>query len=162
MPDYSIEFAEEHEPKGTAGSLKLLSDKLDKPFFVSNCDTIIDADYFDLHRFHTQNNHDITLVASTKEFSIPYGVCELNHDGSLERIREKPEYSFLANTGLYMLNPAVIDLIPCDQLFHITHLINKIKENSGTIGVYPVSEKSWVDVGQWAEYRKALKIIEGI
>jgi dTDP-glucose pyrophosphorylase len=162
MPDYAIEFAEELEPRGTAGSLKLLSDKLDKPFFVSNCDTIIDTDYFDLYRFHTQNNYDITLVASTKEFSIPYGVCELNHGGSLERIREKPEYSFLANTGLYVLNFTVIDLIPSDKLFHITHLINKIKENGGRIGVYPVSEKSWVDVGQWAEYRKALKIFEGV
>ena len=162
MPDYFIEFVEEHEPRGTAGSLKLLSDKLDKPFFVSNCDTIINADYFDLYRFHTQNSYDITLVASTKEFNIPYGVCELNHRGSLERIREKPGYSFLANTGLYMLNSDVIDLIPENQLFHITHLINKIKEKNGTIGVYPVSEKSWVDVGQWAEYRKALKIIEGV
>jgi len=161
-PDYSIGFAQEDEPRGTAGSLKLLKDKLNKPFFVSNCDIIIEADYADIFRFHTKNGYDITLVASAKQFNIPYGICELNDNGSLERILEKPEYNFLVNTGLYVLNPNVIELIPDNGLFHITHLIDKIKKNKGTIGVYPVSEKAWIDVGQWAEYRNALKVIEDI
>jgi dTDP-glucose pyrophosphorylase len=161
-PDYSIDFAEEDEPRGTAGSLTLLADRLNRPFFVSNCDIIIEADYADIFRFHTKHSYDITLVASTKQFNIPYGICELNGSGSLERIQEKPEYSFLVNTGLYVLNPSVINLIPDDGLFHITHLMDKVKENNGAIGVYPVSEKAWIDVGQWAEYRKALKVIEGI
>lgn len=161
-PNYSLEFAEEDEPRGTAGSLKLLADKLNKPFFVSNCDIVIEADYTDLYNFHTQNSHDITLVASAKRFSIPYGICELNGGGSLERIKEKPEYNYLVNTGLYVLNPDVLELIPDKQLFHLTHLIDKVKENGGSIGVYPVSEQAWIDVGQWAEYRKALKVIENI
>ena len=161
-PDYIIDFAEEIEPRGTAGSLTLLADRLNKPFFVSNCDIIIEADYADIFRFHTKNGYDITLVASAKQYNIPYGICELNGTGSLERIQEKPEYSFLVNTGLYVLNPSVIDLIPDNGIFHITHLIDKVKENNGTIGVYPVSEKAWIDVGQWAEYRNALKVIEGI
>ena len=161
-PDYSIGFAEEDEPRGTAGSLKLLKGKLNKPFFVSNCDIILEADYADIFRFHTKNSYDITLVASAKQFNIPYGICELNGGGSLERIKEKPEYNFLVNAGMYVLNPAVLELIPDNQLFHITHLLDKIKENGGQIGVYPVSEKVWIDVGQWAEYRKALKVIEGL
>lgn len=161
-PDYSVGIAEEDEPRGTAGSLKLLADKLNRPFFVSNCDILIETDYADLYRFHLQNKYDITLVASAKQFNIPYGICELNGGGSLERIREKPEYNFLVNAGMYVLNPAVLELIPDNQLFHITHLIDKIKKNGGQVGVYPVSEKAWIDVGQWAEYRKALKIIEDI
>lgn len=161
-PDYSLEFVEENEPRGTAGSLKLLADKLNKPFFVSNCDIVIEADYADIYHFHTQNSYDITLVASTKQFNIPYGICELNGEGSLERINEKPEYNFLVNTGLYVLNPDVLELIPDNQFFHITHLIDKIKENGGQIGVYPINEMAWIDVGQWAEYRMALKVIEDI
>jgi len=161
-PDYSIGFAEEDEPRGTAGSLKLLIDKLDKPFFVSNCDIIIEADYSDIFRFHTKNSYDITLVASTKQYSIPYGVCQLNGSGSLERIEEKPEYNFLVNAGLYVLNPNLIDIIPDNKMFHITQLIEIVKGNKGTVGVYPVSEKAWIDVGQWTEFRKASKIIEGI
>ena len=161
-PEYSIGFAEEIEPLGTAGSLKLLAEKLNRPFFVSNCDIIIEADYSDLYLFHKKNNHDITLVASTKQINIPYGICELNSAGSLEKIQEKPEYNYLVNTGMYVLNPEVIDLIPADKFFHITHLMDKVLGNKGTIGVYPVSEQAWIDVGQWAEYRKALKMIEGV
>ena len=161
-PDYSVGFAEEDEPRGTAGSLKLIADKLNRPFFVSNCDVIIETDYADLYRFHMKNKYDITLVASTKQFNIPYGICELNAEGSLERIEEKPEYSFLVNTGLYVLTPSVLKLIPDNGLFHITHLMEKVKENGGAVGVYPISERAWIDVGQWAEYRNALKVIEGI
>ncbi len=161
-PDYSISFVEENEPMGTAGGLKLLAHKLERPFFVSNCDIIIKTDYADLYRFHTKNSYDITLVASAKQFNIPYGICELNNGGNLERMEEKPKYNFLVNTGLYLLNPDVINLIPDNKLFHITHLMDKVRENKGTIGVYPVSEKAWIDVGQWSEYRKALKVIENI
>ena len=160
--DYSVDIVEEDEPKGTAGGLKLLADKLNRPFFVSNCDIVIETDYADLYRFHMQNRYDVTLVASAKQFNIPYGICELNGGGSLERIEEKPEYNFLVNAGMYVLNPTVLELIPDNKLFHITQLLQKIKENGGQIGVYPVSEKAWIDVGQWAEYRKALKVIEDI
>lgn len=160
--NYKIEVVEENEPRGTAGSLKLLSDKLDRPFFVSNCDIVIEADYADLYQFHVKNKFDITLVASAKEFHIPYGICELNVNGNLEKIKEKPKYNFLVNTGLYVLNPDIIKFIPDTGLFHITHLIDRIRETEGTVGVYPVSENAWIDVGQWAEYRKALKVIEGI
>ena len=97
-----------------------------------------------------------------------YGISEfyltVHHMAKIIRayLEEKPEYNFLVNAGMYVLNPAVLELIPDNQLFHITHLIDKIKENGGQIGVYPVSEKAWIDVGQWAEYRNALKVIEGI
>ena len=68
----------------------------------------------------------------------------------------------MVNTGLYVLNPDVIELIRDEGLFHITQLMNRIKLNGGTVGVYPISERAWIDVGQWAEYRKALKLIEDI
>ena len=161
-PDYTISFAEEDEPRGTAGSLKLIKDKISAPFFVSNCDIIIEADYADLYNFHKKGGYDITLVAATKQFNIPYGVCELNGNGSLKNINEKPEYNFLVNTGLYVLNPDILELIPDNGTFHITHLMGKVQDNGGRVGVYPVSEGAWVDVGQWAEYRNALKVIENI
>jgi dTDP-glucose pyrophosphorylase len=160
--DYSIVFAEEEIPCGTAGGLTLLADKLNKPFFVTNCDIIIEADYTSIYNYHKKNNNDITLVACTKQYNIPYGVCELDVMGNLAKIDEKPEYNFLVNTGLYILNPNVIDLIPKNRFFHITHLMDKIKANDGSIGVYPVSENAWIDIGQWAEYRKAMKVIEEI
>ncbi|MCP4118196.1 MAG: NTP transferase domain-containing protein [Desulfobacteraceae bacterium] len=156
-PDYTIDFVQEDEPRGTAGSLELIKNELNTPFFVSNCDIIIEADYSDLYQFHTNDNYDITLVAAAKQFDIPYGVCELNGGGSLKGVKEKPGYNFLVNTGLYVLNPNVLELIPGKGMFHMTHLIDAVKANGGKVGVYPVSEKSWIDVGQWEEYRRSVK-----
>ena len=123
---------------------------------VTNCDIIIETDYFDLYEFHNKNNYDITLVASMKNYIIPYGTCELNSEGNLQYINEKPEYDFLVNTGLYVLNTDVLQLIPGNQLYHITHLIEDAQKNGKRIGVYPIDDEAWIDVGQWAEYQKTV------
>ena len=157
QPDYKVFFIEEHEPLGTAGSLRLLNGQFDKAFFVTNCDVIIKIDYASLYEFHQKGRYDITLVASAKEFVIPYGTCELNDDGNLSHINEKPKYDFLINTGLYVLNPEIIKLIPKNKLYHITHLIEDAKKKDKKIGVFPIDDEAWVDVGQWVEYRKALE-----
>jgi dTDP-glucose pyrophosphorylase len=156
-PVYSVDFVEEQEPLGTAGSLKFLENKFDKPFMVTNCDIIIKIDYLDLYEFHQKNNYDITVVASMKNYTIPYGTCELNGDGHLKIINEKPKYDFLVSTGLYVLNPSVLEFIPRDQLYHITHLIEDAKKAGRKVGVFPIHDDMWIDVGQWAEYKKAVE-----
>ena len=155
-PEYDVAFVDEKEPLGTAGSLQYLNGKFDKPFFVTNCDIIIKADYTSLYEFHQKNNYDITLVASAKEYIIPYGTCELNGDGHLSHINEKPKYDFLINTGLYVLNPDVLNFIPKDKFYHITHLIEDAKNQGKKVGVFPVDDDDWIDIGQWAEYQKAI------
>jgi len=156
QPEYKVVFLDEREPLGTAGSLRLLEKKMKKPFFVTNCDIIIKADYHELYKFHLNNNYDITLVASTKNYTIPYGTCELNSEGHLEKINEKPQYEFLASTGLYVLSPKVLKMIPSGKHFHFTHLIDTAKKNGTRIGVYPIDDEAWIDVGQWDEYQKAV------
>ena len=155
-PQYSVSFIDEPTPLGTAGSLKYLAGKFSEPFFVTNCDIIIKSDYKEFYRFHIDNGFDITLVASAKDYIIPYGTCELNGDGHLSHINEKPKYEFLINTGLYIINPEILGMIPDDEFFHITHLIEEANNIGKKVGVFPVDEDAWVDVGQWAEYQKAV------
>ena len=94
-----------------------------------------------------------------KEYVIPYGNCILNSDGYLKRIDEKPKYDFLFNTGLYVLNPDILDLIPENKFYHITHLIEDAKNQGKKVGVFPIEEDDWIDIGQWSEYKKALNIL---
>ena len=155
--DYQVHFVDEHQPLGTAGSLRFLDDKFNQPFFVTNCDIIIKTNYSDLYEFHQKGDYDITLVASTKEYIIPYGTCQLNKDGHLDHINEKPTYDFLINVGLYILNPDVLKLIPENKFYHITHLIEDAKNQGKKVGIFPIDDDAWVDVGQWAEYRKAVE-----
>ena len=153
---WRISYVEEPEPLGTAGSLALLRGSITSTFFVSNCDILIDADYADFYKFHREGGHRISLVASMKEVVVPYGVCEIAPGGSLTRILEKPEYNFLVSTGLYLLEPDVLEDIPVGRFLNITDLMNEYIARGETIGVYPVSERSWMDMGQWDEFQKML------
>ena len=67
---------------------------------------------------------------------------------------EKPELTFKINSGMYILEPHLIGEVPQNEFFHITHLIEKVKNRGGNVGVFPVSEKSWKDIGSWNEYLK--------
>ena len=156
-PEYNVSFVEEIEPLGTAGSLRFLNGKFTTPFFVTNCDIIINIDYSNLMKYHKEEKNDITLVASTKEYIIPYGTCELNDKGDLSHINEKPKYDFLINTGLYILNPELLSLIPESKFYHITHLIEDSKNLGNKVGVYPIDDDLWIDIGQWAEYKQAIE-----
>ena len=156
-PNYSVKFFDEIKPLGTVGGLKSHQKKFKNSFFVTNCDIIVDADYKDILNFHKINDYDITLVASATKYFIPYGICELDNTGHLMGIKEKPSYNFLANTGLYILNPRVLKLIPKNKFFQMTELIKKVKKKKLRIGVYPINSQKWVDVGHWTEYKKTLE-----
>lgn len=158
--EYNISYVLEDKPLGTGGALKYLSGKLTKPFFVSNCDILIKADYENMYSTHIESKNDLTIIASIVHYKIPYGVCEISNGGNLEKLIEKPEYDFLVNAGMYILNPKVLDLIPENEFYNITDLINKIKETGGKVGVFPVSEKSYLDSGQWKEYSLMLDMLK--
>ncbi len=152
-----INYIREEKPLGTGGSLYFLRDKMRGPFFVSNCDIVINQDYHEIYDYHIQNQNDITIVAALKHYAIPYGIMETDEDGCLRELVEKPEYTYKINSGMYILNPDVLSGIPENTFFHITHLIEKGLKNGSKIGVFPVSEKSWMDIGDWSEYQKILK-----
>lgn len=138
----------EEKPLGTAGSLHLLKGKIDETFFVSNCDIIIEDDYSNILKYHKDNKNEITIVAALKHFPIAYGTLETGRDGELLELKEKPELTFKINSGMYVLEPHLIDEIPANELYHITHLIEKVMQRGGKVGVFPVSEKSWKDIGE--------------
>lgn len=156
---YDIEFFMEDKPLGTIGSVSLLKGKITTPFFVSNCDSINDQDYRDVYDYHKSNNNDMTIVTLVKSFKIPYGVIETGEDGLMETLREKPELNYQVNSGVYILNPELIDEIPEGEFFHITHLMEKVKARGGRVGCFPVSENSWHDMGEWPEYLKMIKVL---
>lgn len=149
---YYIHFLEEDKPMGTAGSLSLLKEQIKETFFVSNCDILIEQDYSEILNYHRSNNNEITIVAALKHYPIAYGIIETGKNGRLLKLVEKPELTFKINSGMYVLEPHVLDEIPENQLFHITQLIEKVKNRNGKVGVFPVSEKSWKDLGNWSEY----------
>lgn len=152
-----INFIEETNFYGTAGSLSLLKDKIKSTFFVSNCDILVDQDLSKVIDYHESNGNKITIIAALLQNSIAYGTLETGNDGLLISLKEKPEFTHKINSGVYILEPEVLQMIPNDRLFHMTDLIEKVNEENGKVGVFPISEKSWQDIGEWKHYVNYLK-----
>ena len=155
---YNIEFFEEPKPLGTIGSVSLLKGKIDTPFFISNCDIIIDQDLRDVYDYHVSNMNDLTIVAAVKSLKIPYGVIETGEDGLMVGLQEKPEITYMINTGVYILNPDCIEEIPENEFYHITHLMERIQKRGGRVGCFPISEHAWKDMGEWNDYLKIVNV----
>ena len=153
---YNIEYFKEDKPLGTAGSLHLIKDRVDGTFFVSNCDILIDADYGEILKYHQEHKNEITMVVSLKHIKIPYGTVETGEGGQVWSLREKPELTYMINAGLYILEPQLINEIPVDTFYHITDLIDAVRNRGGRVGAFPISEKSWCDIGEWTEYGRTM------
>lgn len=158
VKDYKLQYITEDKPLGTAGSLHLLQDQLKETFFVTNCDIIIEEDYEQIYRYHKHEKNDLTVVAALKHFPIPYGILETKEQGELTGITEKPELTFKVNSGMYILEPELLSRIPNNEFFHITQLMDEVMKTGGKVGVFPVSEGSWMDIGVWSEYNRTRKL----
>lgn len=152
--DYMIKYVEEDKPLGTGGGVKLIKDKLDRPIFVTNCDALILADYDDIYEYHLKAKNDITMVSALKNFQVSYGVLHTGDNGVLESMEEKPKLSYFINTGMYIINPELIDLIPEDTMFHMTYLVEKAMTQGFKVGTYPISEDSFLDMGELSEMKR--------
>lgn len=149
-----IEFIDEDIPLGTGGGLVLLKNKIESTFFLSNCDILIYEDYAKIYDFHKMHNNLITIVGSVKTTKVPYGVIELTTNGKIANLKEKPEISFIVNTGLYVVEPQVINELEDFSVIGFPDLIDKYRKLGLNIGVYPISEESWSDMGELDELRK--------
>lgn len=152
---FLIACVEEDTFLGTAGSLGLMKDYLPETFFVSNCDILVDVNYLSALEFHYENKHALTIIGALKKVNVPYGVIHLR-GGEFDRIEEKPDVPLIVNTGVYILEPNCIDLIKEKEKIDMPDLIQRIRADSGKIGVFPVHRK-WIDIGQWGEYKNALR-----
>ncbi len=153
-PDYEITYIEENKPLGTGGSIKLIEEKFDRPLFVTNCDALIIADYGNIYDYHRKTGNAVTIVSALKNVTVPYGVLHSGEDGEVISMEEKPTLSYFINTGMYVINPEVIELIPDDEMFHMTQLVEKVMQKGDKVGMYPISEDSFLDMGELKEMRR--------
>lgn len=153
-PAYSIKYVEENKPLGTGGSLKLIEDKFEKPFIVTNCDILIDADYKSIYQHHMESGNKMTVVSALKNIEVPYGVLHTKEDGIISSIEEKPRLSYFVNTGMYILNPDLLERIPEDTFYHMTDLVEELMKSGEQVGMYPISEEAFLDMGEFEEMRR--------
>lgn len=152
---FKIEYVNEDCELGTAGSLSLIKGKINDSLIISNCDVITDVNFEELLDYHKSKAFHATIVGSVRHVKIPYGVLEIE-GGTLSSIVEKPEYDFIVNSGIYILEPDIVNLIPDGSRLDMPELLTRAQDKGLRIGVYPFSGE-WIDIGQWEEYKKAVE-----
>lgn len=151
---YNITWYDEEKPLGTGGGLSLLRGKFNDTFFFANCDALLTANYESMVKFHKENGNVITMICAYKNMNIPYGVVEMGVNGSIEEMKEKPLVSFLTNTGIYIVEPEVIDDIEDNVPIGFPDIIELERQKGKKVAVFPVSENDWMDMGQLSELEK--------
>ncbi len=158
--DYEIHYVQETQFMGTGGGLSLLKDRVKSTFILSNCDILVDADINCILKTHYQNRNVISFVGAYKNISIPYGVIQTDEQGAVTSMQEKPELSFLTNTGVYVIEPSVLKLIPDDKFCHITDIAMKCIAQNQRVGVFPITDEAWLDMGQVEEMKEMIKRLD--
>lgn len=152
-----IQYLRETKRLGTAGSIGLLPEKPDLPFIVMNGDLLTRVDFKSLLEFHTNNfklsNSLATMCVREYNLQIPYGVVR-QEGNRLVRLDEKPVQRFFVNGGIYVFQPEVLDLIPDNQYYDMTHLFDKMLEDQIKAVVFQIREY-WMDIGHKSDFEIA-------
>ena len=152
--EYDIAWYDEEKPLGTGGGLSLLKGKFDDTVFFANCDALLVANYESMIDFHKSNKNVITMICAYKNLNIPYGVVEMGENGVITSMKEKPLVSFLTNTGIYIIEPEVIESTVDGESIGFPDIIERERKKGKRVAVFPVSENDWMDMGQISELEK--------
>jgi mannose-1-phosphate guanylyltransferase/phosphomannomutase len=153
--DYSVE----QSPAGTAGSVKLCEHYLDEAFLVVSGDALTDIDLGDMLDFHKRSGALATLALKRVENPLEFGVVITGENGRIERFLEKPSwgevFSDTINTGIYMLEPDVVDHIPSDEPFDFSKDLFPGLLAAGAPLYGYIAEGYWKDIGNLIQYQEA-------
>lgn len=148
-----IGYLRESQRLGTAGALSLISQKPDRPFFVMNGDLLTNINFDSMLKFHAKYKSYATMGVREYDLQIPYGVVYTNEE-KITNIVEKPIQRFFVNSGIYILEPDVIDFIPEACFFDMPNLFKELLGVKKNITSFPVHEY-WMDIGRASELEKA-------
>jgi mannose-1-phosphate guanylyltransferase/phosphomannomutase len=153
--DYSVEEV----PAGTAGSVKLCEHYLDETFLVLSGDALTDIDLSAVVEFHRRTGAMATLALKRVQNPLEFGVVITNPDGRIERFLEKPGwgevFSDTVNTGIYVLEPEVLEQVPTDDALDFSQeLFPRLLAAGAPLYGY-VAEGYWRDIGNVVQYQEA-------
>lgn len=148
-----IHYLREDSKLGTAGALRLLPERPAAPIFVMNGDILTNVDFNDLLSFHYDHKVQATMCVREHAVQIPYGVVE-TEGNLLVGLSEKPVLRHFVNAGIYVLDPAVLDLIPEGRAFDMPDLFGAMLANGQACAPFPIREY-WLDMGQMDDFHRA-------
>jgi mannose-1-phosphate guanylyltransferase/phosphomannomutase len=154
--DLSLTYATEDEPLGTAGSVKNAERFLDDTFLVISGDAVTDIDLEEVVRFHREKGAAVTVTLKHVENPLEFGIVITGDDGRIERFLEKPGwgevFSDQINTGIYVIEPDMLEFIPGDEGFDFAQELFPLLLEKGLPLYGYAADGAWTDVGNLETY----------
>jgi dTDP-glucose pyrophosphorylase len=148
-----IEYVREPTPLGTAGAIGLLNPRPQEPFLVSNGDVLTDIRYGELLDFHCHHAATATMAVRLHEWQHPFGVIRTNGVDIVD-FEEKPIARSHINAGVYVLEPAALDILVPGEQCDMPTVFSRLRERAARTIAYPMHEP-WLDVGRASDLERA-------
>lgn len=150
----ALHYSVESEPLGTCGPVSLIKDRLTEPFILMNGDILTKADLGKIYAF-AAGLPDSLLTIATKVLTTPFRFGNIDSDGIyVTGVEEKPDFNFEVLAGIYVLKPAIFELIPDNTYYGIDRLIQEMLQKGMPVTKYVLREY-WLDIGVVEDYEQA-------
>ena len=159
-PRNGVQVQTVREPKylGTIGSIKFVSKFFNDTILVMNSDLFTNIDYEDFYLHFKEHDAVMSVAAVPYNVSIPYGILDLE-GRNIHGLLEKPQYTYYANAGIYLIKRRALDKIPNDTFYNATDLVEKLISEEKKVIRYPLNG-TWIDIGNPQEYQKAQDLVK--
>ena len=152
----TIKYVYENKPLGTAGSLGMLPQDIEKlPILMMNGDLLTKVDFMQLLNFHNEQKNIATMCIRKYDSEVPYGVVTIENV-NIKSIVEKPIQKFFVNAGIYILEPELINSVDGLSYIDMPDFLESQIERGESVGAFPIHEY-WLDIGRIEEYKQAHK-----
>lgn len=149
-----IRFVYEDEPLGTAGALGNIGSQ-NGPFFALNGDILTTLSYAELADYHRESEAVATMAVKERTFDVDYGVVLRDRAGSVVGIEEKPRIGYLVSAGVYVFEPAIVDLIGRGERIDFPDLLQRAMGSGARVAAYEF-DGYWRDIGNRDDYEAAI------
>lgn len=155
----NIKYITEDKPLGTIGALKDIKSFEQETILVMNSDLLTNVDFEQLHEAFLNESADMAVATIPYDVNIPYAVMELENGNIVKSFKEKPKYTYYSNAGIYLFKQELINLIPENQKYDATDLMNEVVASGRKLIAEPILSY-WLDIGRMEDFYKAQEDIK--
>lgn len=159
--EINIKYVREDKPLGTIGSVLLVKKFENDEILIMNSDLLTNIDFADFYKTFKESDADMAVAAISYHVDVPYAVLEADENQKVQSLKEKPRYTYFSNAGIYIVKKKILNMIPKNEFFDITDLMEKVLEMDHKIITYPINGY-WLDIGKHEDFKKAQEDIKHI
>jgi len=153
LKNIQINYIKENRPLGTLGAVSLVDKFKHDYILITNSDLLTNIDYEHFFLDFISQDADMAVVTIPYQVNIPYAVLE-TEDGNVLGFKEKPTYTYYSNGGIYLLKKSFIEMVPKDDFYNATDLMNELIRQKKKVYSYPLMGY-WLDIGTPTDLDKA-------